>query len=144
MSDPLTQYLTTTDGRTLCYADWGAAPGGAPDGYPVFALHGSAGCRLLVGSPDKVGALGARLITYDRPGYGRSDRRGPETAVADHVGDVEAIADALRIGEFAVTGGSGGGPHALAVAARLADRVSRVSNYAAIAPLDLMGFDAYT
>ena len=30
MADPLTQYLTTADGRTLCYADWGAAPSGNP------------------------------------------------------------------------------------------------------------------
>jgi pimeloyl-ACP methyl ester carboxylesterase len=144
MSDPLTQYLTTIDGRTVCFADWGTAPGGAPEGYPVFALHGSAGCRLLVSSPEQIGAMGARLITYDRPGYGRSDRRGSNTSVADHAADVEAIADALGIDEFAITGGSGGGPHALAVAARLPNRISRVSDYAALGPLDLMGLDAYT
>src|SRR4051794_7712231 len=115
-----------------------------PDGYPIFSLHGSAGCRLLVRAPELIAALGVRLITYDRPGYGQSDRRGPETAVVDHVSDVEAVADALGIDQFAVTGGSGGGPHALAVAARLRDRVTRVSDFAALAPFDEMGFDAYT
>ena len=143
MSDPLTQFLTTADGRTLCYADWGAVSGGAPGGYPVFAMHGSAGCRLLVRSPEQIGAIGARLITYDRPGYGRSDRRGAGTKVNDHVADMEAVADALGIEELAITGGSGGSPHALAVAARLPDRVSRASVFAAIAPYELMGHDAY-
>jgi pimeloyl-ACP methyl ester carboxylesterase len=143
MFDPLTQFLTTVDGRTLCYADWGAMPGGSPAGYPLFSLHGSAGSRLLVRAPELIGALGARLITYDRPGYGRSDRRGPGTSVNEHVADVEAVADALGIEEFAITGGSGGGPHALAVAARLPHRVSRASDFAALAPYDLMGHDDY-
>ena len=108
MADPLTQYLTTADGRTLCYADWGAAPSGNADGYPVFNLHGSPNCRLLIRAPDMIAEVGVRLITYDRPGYGQSDRRGAGTRVVDHVADVEAIADALGIDEFAVTGGSGG------------------------------------
>lgn len=143
MADSLTQYLTTADGRTLCYADWGAAPSGNPDGYPVFNLHGSPNCRLLIRAPEVIAEVGVRLITYDRPGYGQSDRRGAGTRVVDHVADVEAIADALGIDEFAVTGGSGGAPHALAVAARLPHRVSRVSNPAALAPYDLMGHDDY-
>jgi pimeloyl-ACP methyl ester carboxylesterase len=45
----------------------------------------------------------------------------------DCVQDVAAIADVLEIGQFAVLGGSGGGPHALAVAARLPDRVERAT-----------------
>ena len=143
MTELLTQFIRTADGRTLCYADWGGAPGGAPDGYPVFNMHGSPNCRLLIRAPEQIGAAGARLITYDRPGYGRSDRRGPGTRVVDHVADVEAIAGALGIEEFAVTGGSGGAPHALAVAALLPHRVSRVSNYASLAPYDLMGHDEY-
>jgi pimeloyl-ACP methyl ester carboxylesterase len=46
--------------------------------------------------------------------YGASDR-DPERRVVSCVGDVAAIADALGIERFAVTGGSGSGPHALRI-----------------------------
>ena len=140
MVDRRTQFLTTADGRRLCFAEWGLA-----EGVPVFALHGSPGCRLGVAAETDaiVTELGGRLITYDRPGYGQSDPRGPETRVVDHVDDVRAIADRLGIDGFSVTGSSGGTPHALAVAARLPDRVVRVSNTGAIAPLDLVGLDEW-
>jgi pimeloyl-ACP methyl ester carboxylesterase len=44
--------------------------------------------------------------------------------VASAAEDVRAIADHLGIDRFAVVGRSGGGPHALAVAAELSDRVT--------------------
>ena len=40
--------------------------------------------------------------------------------------DVEAIADAVGAADFVVAGHSGGGPHALAMAAALSGLVSRV------------------
>jgi pimeloyl-ACP methyl ester carboxylesterase len=140
MVDRRTQFLTTAEGRRLCVAEWGQA-----DGVPVFALHGSPGCRLGVAAETEavVTQLGGRLIAYDRSGYGQSDPRGPETRVVDHVDDVRAIADWLRIDGFSITGNSGGAPHALAVAARLPDRVLRVSSTGAIAPLDLVGLDEW-
>jgi pimeloyl-ACP methyl ester carboxylesterase len=45
--------------------------------------------------------------------------------VADVVPDVVAIADKLELPRFAVLGRSGGGPHALACAALLPERVTR-------------------
>jgi pimeloyl-ACP methyl ester carboxylesterase len=85
-------------------------------------------------------SVGARVITYDRPGYGGSDRfRGRR--VVDSVADVSAIADSLGIGRFAVSGGSWGGPHSLAVAARLPERVTRAACLAGVAPFDMPGFD---
>jgi pimeloyl-ACP methyl ester carboxylesterase len=80
------------------------------------------------------------VITYDRPGYGGSDRfRGRR--VVDCVADVSAIADSLGIDRFAVTGGSWGGPHSLAVAARLPGRVTRAASVAGVAPFGMPGFD---
>jgi pimeloyl-ACP methyl ester carboxylesterase len=128
--------VTAPDGRTLCAAEWGD-----PDGAPVFLLHGTPGCRLnRHPDPARYADVGARVITYDRPGYGRSERH-PGRAVVDAVADVAAIADALGIDRFAVTGGSGGGPHCLAVAARLPDRVLRARCVVGVAPYGAEGLD---
>jgi pimeloyl-ACP methyl ester carboxylesterase len=130
------QFTVATDGRSLCFAEWGD-----PDGFPVFVLHGTPGGRLNR-HPDesKYAEAGARIITYDRPGYGGSDRhRG--RVVVDCVADVVAIADALGIERFSVTGGSGGGPHCLAVAARLPDRVVRARCVVGVAPYPADGLD---
>lgn len=109
---------------------------GSDDGEPVFLLHGTPGSRL--GPKPRTSVLyrlGVRLICYDRPGYGGSARRGKRT-VADAARDVAAIADQLGIERFAVAGRSGGGPHALACAALLPDRVTRVAGLVSLAPPD--------
>ena len=126
------------DGRTLAAAQWGD-----PDGFPVLSLHGTPGSRFGR-HPDEAAVrdLGIRLITYDRPGYGASTRH-PGRRVVDCVTDVAAIADALGIESFAVTGGSGGGPHALAVAARLPERVLRARCVVGAAPFEADGLDFY-
>jgi len=61
--------------------------------------------------------------------------------VVDCVADVSAIADSVGIQRFAVIGGSWGGPHSLAVAARLPDRVTRAASIAGVAPFDTPDFD---
>lgn len=130
------QNVTTPAGRSLRVAQWGD-----PGGTPVLSLHGTPGSRLSR-HPDEeaVRAAGIRLITYDRPGYGASDRAAGRQVV-DCVNDVEAIVDALGVARFAVTGRSGGGPHALAVAARLPDRVAHVECVVGVAPFDADGLD---
>lgn len=131
--------LRVVDGpgsRALGVATWGD-----PEGVPVFTLHGTPGSRLRrPPNEDDVRAAGLRVISYDRPGYGASDRH-PGRQVVDCVADISAIADALGLDRFHVTGGSGGGPHALAVAARLGDRVVGVECVVCPAPYDAEGFD---
>jgi len=84
-------------------AQWGDL-----NGFPVFSLHGTPGSRFGRHYDESAYIeVGARVITYDRPGYGGSDRhRGRR--VVDCVSDVALIADALGVERFAVTGGSGG------------------------------------
>jgi pimeloyl-ACP methyl ester carboxylesterase len=130
--------VTARDGRTLTFAEWGD-----PAGFPVFSLHGTPGSRL--GRHFDEGAyteVGARVITYDRPGYGGSDRN-PGRRVVDCVDDVAALADHLGLEHFAVLGGSGGGPHALAVAAGLPARVTRATCAVGIVPYDTSDLDFF-
>src|SRR6478672_5585887 len=131
-----TQTVAAADGRTLTIAEWGT-----PDGFPVFLFHGTPGSRFG-GQADAsaYASVGTRVIAYDRPGYGGSDRF-PGRRVVDSVADVSAIADSLGIDRFAVSGGSWGGPHSLAVAARLPERVTRAACIAGVAPFDMPGFD---
>jgi pimeloyl-ACP methyl ester carboxylesterase len=118
------------DGRKLAFAEWGD-----PEGFPVFQLHGTPGSRLGRHPDESIYAkAGARLITYNRPGYGGSDRHHGRRVV-DCVSDVVAIADDLGLERFAVTGGSGGGPHSLAVAAGLPERVACAACASGPAPL---------
>jgi pimeloyl-ACP methyl ester carboxylesterase len=87
-----------------------------------------------------VRSAGLRVITYDPPGYGGSDRYSGRR-VLDCVIDVAAIADALGLGRFFVSGASGGGPHALAVAACLPERVIAAGCVVSLAPSDAAGLD---
>jgi pimeloyl-ACP methyl ester carboxylesterase len=84
--------------------------------------------------------LGVKLISFDRPGYGESDRLASRL-VADVVPDVQAIVDQLGVERFAVLGRSGGGPHALACAALLPKQVTRAGVLVSIAPWAAEGLD---
>lgn len=130
--------VTTPDGRTLAYSERGAE-----DGLPVFGLHGTPGSRFARHSdPELYERHGVRWITYDRPGYGLSDPLVGRS-VADAPADIAAIADGLGLDRFAVVGGSGGAPHALACGALLADRVIRVGALVTPAPPDAENFDFF-
>lgn len=131
-----TQTVVAADGRTLAIAECGD-----PNGFPVFWLHGTPGSRFAgQGFASVYASAGARVVTYDRPGYGGSDRfRGRR--VVDCVADVSAIADSLGLERFAVTGVSFGGPHSLAVAACLPDRVTRAACVSSPAPFNMPSFD---
>ena len=128
--------MTAPDGREVAFAVWGD-----PAGFPVLALHGMPGCRLSRWPDEELyGSLGVCCVTHDRAGYGRSSRRRGRRVV-DEVDDVGLIADELGFERFGVTGGSGGGPHALACAARFSDRVIRAICAVGVAPYGPPGLD---
>ena len=129
--------ITLPDRRTLAAAEWGD-----PDGLPFISIHGTPGGRIgwWEKEPGIYRRFGLRRITYDRPGYGESTRHRGRT-VADAVSDVEHLTRELGIDRFVVGGGSGGGPHALALAALLPDRVIRCMANVSVAPFDAEGLD---
>ncbi|WP_433225035.1 alpha/beta fold hydrolase [Microtetraspora malaysiensis] len=132
----MTIVVVAPDGRKLAVEQRGA-----PDGSPVFYLHGTPGSRVGPSPRETMlYRLGIRLISFDRPGYGRSDRLRGRT-VADVAADVTAIADHLGVPRFAAVGRSGGAPHALACAALLGERVTRAAALQPLAPRDAEGLD---
>jgi pimeloyl-ACP methyl ester carboxylesterase len=131
--------LALSDGRTLHVYDTGPASGAAD--LTVFWHHGTPN----IGAPPgpllpRAAELGVRFVSHDRPGYAGSTPR-PGRDVASAAADVAAVADALGIEQFAVMGHSGGGPHALACAALLPERVLGVVSGSALAPFDAEGLD---
>lgn len=112
-------------------SDWRYELVPLPDGREMeVLLHGDAE-RVLVlftgtpggAVPDEevaatVTAHGFRLVQPLRPGYGRSSPR-PGRRVVDFAADVEAVLNHLEIDEAVCMGGSGGGPHSIAMAAKL-------------------------
>jgi pimeloyl-ACP methyl ester carboxylesterase len=124
---------TLADGRTLGYAEYGD-----PNGTPVFFIHGSPGSRLFRPPDEVTKRLGVRLICAERPGYGDSTFQ-PNRRILDWPNDIASLADALKIDTFAVVGHSGGGPHTLACAYALPQRVKAAAVIAGAGPADAPG-----
>jgi pimeloyl-ACP methyl ester carboxylesterase len=93
-----TGIISTPDGRVLALCEWGP-----PDGAPVFFLHGAPGSRLLRHVGGMYERAEARVVTYDRPRYGRSTRL-PGRQVSHCAADVAAIADHLNLGPLPCVG----------------------------------------
>lgn len=128
---PADALLRLRDDRRLAYRIHGR-----PGGTPIYFFHGFPGSRLQAALVHgQALAAGIALVAFDRPGFGRSDPARAE-AVEDIAGDVAELADALGHARFAALGVSCGGPHALAAARRLPDRVSAVGLLAGIGPMD--------
>ncbi|MFC4053499.1 alpha/beta fold hydrolase [Actinomadura syzygii] len=123
-------------GRRLHVYDTGTAAAGE---IVVFWHHGTPNIGLPP-RPLFAGAPDIRWVSFDRPGYGGSDSV-PGRDVADAASNAAVVADALGIDRFAVMGHSGGGPHALACAALLPDRVVGAVSVSALAPFGADGLD---
>lgn len=127
--------MTLSDGRTLAYEDYGD-----PDGNPVVFCHGFSDSRLIRNPDEELTAsLGVRVVVADQPGVGGSSPQRGRT-MADWGPDMEQLADHVGFERFAVAGHSGGGPHAMAVAAHLPDRVTRGVLASPVGPFDQDGF----
>jgi pimeloyl-ACP methyl ester carboxylesterase len=136
MTIPEPQPFDLPDGRRLdLYL------GGPDDGVPLVSHHGTPGAGIPVASFVEAAAdRGLRWVSYSRPGYGASTRLAGRT-VADRAADVAAIVDHLGAERFYTIGASGGGPHTLACAARLSERIIGCAAIACPAPWGAEGLD---
>jgi pimeloyl-ACP methyl ester carboxylesterase len=141
MADVEERLVTLRDGRDLAVAVSGPA-----DGVPLLYHHGTPGCLFQpAASREACSRRGLRYLTYSRAGA-EGSTRNPGRSVADVAADMEDVLDALGVERCLVAGKSGGGPHALATAALLPERVAAVISIAGCRPngegfLDGMGED---
>lgn len=127
--------ITLPDGRRI-----DVRTSGPDDGYPMLFHHGTPGSVTPLRDLEQPAhERGIRVITTSRAGYGGSSRQ-PGRSVADVVADAAAALDSLGIDQCVVAGWSGGGPHALACAARLPQARAALL-IAGVAPYDADGLD---
>jgi pimeloyl-ACP methyl ester carboxylesterase len=132
------QIIPSGDGRDL-----EVLTGGDPNGYPWLFHLGTPSAAVGSDLIDRTARdAGLRLITYSRPGYGRSTPRPwPRPRIADDLTDSVVVLDTLGVDEFVTLGWSGGGPRALACAALLPRRCRAAASLAGVAPSDARDLD---
>lgn len=129
MQDSDTKFITLNDGRTLCYAEYGAN-----DGKPVIYFHGFPGSRLEVQRFNHIALSNdCRLIAVDRPGMGLStiDRR---RSILSTVNDITDLADKLHINKFSIMSHSGGSPFVAACAYAIPERLAHAAIISGMSP----------
>lgn len=128
-------HVELADGRRIdCYVS------GPDGGLPLVFHHGTPGARPPARAIERAAhARGLRFVTYSRPGYGDSTPL-PGRSVADAVSDTRELLEAIGASRCVVAGWSGGGPHALACAARLEASAAALV-IAGLAPYRVEGLD---
>jgi pimeloyl-ACP methyl ester carboxylesterase len=128
-------HVLLPDGRRLDMRVSGPA-----NGFPLVFHHGTPGAATPVRALERAAHVrGLRLVTTSRPGYGDSTRQ-PGRRVVDVAADTAAVLAAIGAARCLVAGWSGGGPHALACAARLSATAAALV-IAGVAPYGAEGLD---
>jgi pimeloyl-ACP methyl ester carboxylesterase len=123
---------TLDDGRVLAFSEFGDL-----DGFPVVYNTGGNSSRAEGGWLAAAAAgTGTRLIVPDRPGFGDSTL-DPHRTLAGWSADIGRLLDHLDIDHYSTLGLSGGGPHALALAHGLPERIVRVAVASGVAPPEM-------
>ncbi|QGX94739.1 alpha/beta hydrolase [Haloplanus rallus] len=130
--DATLRTVRTDPDRHVSYAEYGDS-----DGVPVLFLHGTPGSHVLGGLlAASAERAGVRLLAPDRPGHARSTP-WPTRTLADTGAFLTPVLDDAGVETAGVVGFSGGGPHALALAATHPDRVDAVDVVAGAPPPSL-------
>ena len=134
-----TMDLPLPDGRSLdVFVE------GPRDGTPLL-FHIGTPCAALPYAPfvEALSERALRYVSFSRAGYGSSTRREGRSVVGV-VEDSTAVLDAVGAERCYVLGWSGGGPHALACAARMPERVIAAAIIGGVAPYPAEGLDWMT
>jgi len=135
MRSPDKEYFFGQASRRLYFQEWGS-----PDHPPVLLVHGFPGCAehgMLLSSTPYMSQM--RLISFDRPGYGRSDFQKVMSPLI-LASQIRDFLDEKRINEIRILSVSGGAPFAMAMAHLLGERVKKMSSVAGVAPLTIQNF----
>ncbi len=110
------RYARTTGGVNIAFAVCG-------EGFPLLISPAwvSNAEEHLATWPE---VEGYQLICFDKRGTGLSDRGTTALSIEDRMLDLDAVARTLGLDQFALFGGSEGGPAAIAYAAEHPQRVS--------------------
>lgn len=124
--------ITTTDGTTIWYKDWGqkdATPIVFHHGWPLSADDWDNQMMFFLGK-------GYRVIAHDRRGHGRSDQTWTGNEMDTYAADVAALTDKLDLkGAIHVGHSTGGGEVARYVARARPGRVAKAVLIGAVPPV---------
>lgn len=113
--------MQLSNGRNLSWMEYGDARG-----LPVILTMGTPSSAIGAAAFDGAAKrAGLRLISVDKPGYGQSTRH-PRRRMVDYGRDVAQLVSQLGFDQVLLAGQSGGGPHAIAAAAALGDKATRL------------------
>jgi non-heme chloroperoxidase len=124
--------ITTKDGTTIFYKDWGA-------GQPIVFSHGwPLSSDDWDGQMLYFGNLGYRVIAHDRRGHGRSDQTWGGNDMDTYADDLAALFEKLDLKDAIMVGHStGGGEVARYLGRHGTKRVAKAALISAITPLML-------
>lgn len=102
--------IAVRDGRHLTYAEFGS-----PNGTPAILVPGAASGSLMAFGGTALVARGIRLISFDRPGLGKSDV-DPEKTLHSVGADIAELVSVLAGHAVPVIANSQGAPFGIAAA----------------------------
>lgn len=124
--------ITTADGTTIFYKDWGAK-----DAQPIIFSHGwPLSADAWDGQMQHFASQGFRTVAHDRRSHGRSDQVWDNNNMDQYADDLAELIEALDLQDIVLVGHStGGGEITRYVGRHGTDRVAKIALIGAVPPL---------
>ncbi|OTG72919.1 alpha/beta hydrolase [Acinetobacter sp. ANC 4218] len=126
----MAQMLTTTDGTSIYYKDWGEGP------VVVFSHGWPLSSDAFEDQMLFLAEHGYRVIAFDRRGHGRSSQPWAGHNIDQYAQDMHQLIEYLGLTEFALVGHSTGGAVVTRYTAKYGQhKVTKLALIAAVTPL---------